>query len=57
MAEDEGMAEVSRVRPEHRFDEIALDEYLSQNLPGFSKNHGGLTVLQYRFVNTLLHYF
>ncbi|KAJ7372850.1 acyl-CoA dehydrogenase member 11 [Desmophyllum pertusum] len=41
------MAEVSRVRPEHRFDEIALDEYLSQNLPGFSKNHGGLTVLQY----------
>ena len=45
------MAEqLSRVRPEHKFDEVALQEYLMQNLPGFPRIHGEWTVLQYRFV-------
>ena len=46
------MAEkISRVRPEHKFDEGALQEYLVQNLPGFPRNHGQWTVLQYRSVS------
>ncbi|XP_020612992.1 acyl-CoA dehydrogenase family member 11-like [Orbicella faveolata] len=40
--------ELSRVRPEHKFDEGALQEYLIRNLPGFPRNHGEWTVLQYR---------
>ena len=45
------MAEqLSRVRPEHKFDEGALQDYLMRNLPGFPRNHGEWTVLQYRFV-------
>lgn len=42
--------ELSRVRSEHKFDEDALQEYLMRNLPGFPKNYGDWTVLQYRFV-------
>ena len=42
--------ELSRVRPEHKFDEDALQDYLMRNLPGFPRNHGMWTVLQYRFV-------
>ena len=45
------MAEqLSSVRPEHKFDEGALQDYLVRNLPGFPRNHGEWTVLQYRFV-------
>ena len=43
--------ELSRVRPEHKFDEGALQTYLIQNLLGFPRNHGEWTVLQYRFVS------
>ena len=32
--------ELSRVRPEHKFDEGALQDYLMRNLPGFPRNHG-----------------
>lgn len=42
--------ELSRVRSEHKFDEDALQEHLMRNLPGFPKNYGDWTVLQYRFV-------
>ena len=42
--------ELSRVRPEHQFDEIALQQHLMENLPDFPKNNGELTVLQFRFV-------
>ena len=41
---------LSRVRPEHKFDEASLHEYLKENLPGFPTRDGSLTVLQYRFV-------
>ena len=38
------------VRPEHKFDEASLHEYLKENLPGFPTRDGSLTVWQYRFV-------
>lgn len=41
---------LSRVRPEHKFDEASLHEYLKENLPGFPTRDGSLTILQYRFV-------
>ena len=44
------MAELSRVRPEHKFDETSLHEYAKENLPGFPRSDESLTVLQYRFV-------
>ena len=44
------MAELSRVRAEQKFDETTLHEYLKQNLSGFPRSDGSLTVLQFRFV-------
>ena len=42
--------EASSVRPEHKFDEISLDRYLTRHLHGYPSNtNENLIVRQYRY--------
>ena len=49
--------DTSKVRPEHRFDEISLDKYLAKHLQGYPSNSNeSLSVHQYRYcVFVFLH--